>query len=606
MAEFPAAPSFIPIAAVAVATTHVEEGGPIEGRSSIEPGAALANHPNGFQFRAVMRSATIRHYTLDDVVLDANTLLLFRDALAIAESAYALPNDENADRTLISVSEEGESLILGYNNLHQRYDHWLTQCLPAIDWSLRQMRTQSIRLLLPALQPWQEAFLKLLGWDGAPRLTPRGDALYRIRRLEFCTFLNGSAGFEVSAALMETMRGVSAAVPSQPFRSRVLYICQAEPQCGVIGNEAVAIELLRAHGVFVVYAERIDVAERIDLFRQADAVIGPVGPYLADVVFCRPGTLLWEWMPEHFQDRTFCCLAQAAEVDYWGDLFASDSATGSWDVDLDVVAQRLEALSQRLGGGAEPVEAEDDLPLEQVMLRFESLGDNCEFGLVQRQAGVERLGLLRLNGMQVPEAERLGRLVAALACRFDGLADPGTCTIEPTEKELMLNDLLYGFRFHTGFEIGNISFEEANLRACESLRFLRRKLFEDLENGDKIWVWKSLDTTRREQVESLLDAVRSLGPNTLLWVTEADDDHPVGMVEKLAPDFLKGYVRRLATHPYLTDIELEPWYAVCRRVDALRPLETVAEAPPVVAVTVPIVTRILANGPRSWDWFLLR
>jgi hypothetical protein len=178
---------------------------------------------------------------------------------------------------------------------------------------------------------------------------------------------------------------------------------------------------------------------------------------------------------------------------------------------------------------------------------------------------------LRFNGIRVPPQERLGKLAAGLERRFERLGEPGTLVIVPAEIELLVSETIYDFWYHTGIVIGNADLAAEVRRQETLLRFLRRKLFEDLESGDKIMVWRSLGTTSREQVQPLLDILRRLGPNTLLWVTESDADHPSGTVEELEPDFLKGYVRHLGANEHLGDIDYEPWFEVCWRVDELRP-----------------------------------
>ena len=40
-------------------------------------------------------------------------------------------------------------------------------------------------------------------------------------------------------------------------------------------------------------------------------------------------------------------------------------------------------------------------PLNEMLLEFESLGDNCEFGLVQRHFGAEPISLLRFAGFEI-------------------------------------------------------------------------------------------------------------------------------------------------------------------------------------------------------------
>lgn len=52
---------------------------------------------------------------------------------------------------------------------------------------------------------------------------------------------------------------------------------------------------------------------------------------------------------------------------------------------------------------------------ESLVARFESLGDNCEFGFVQRRSGVEDGGLLRW-AVSPPEA-----LLKAIRSRFSGV-----------------------------------------------------------------------------------------------------------------------------------------------------------------------------------------
>ena len=65
----------------------------------------------------------------------------------------------------------------------------------------------------------------------------------------------------------------------------------------------------------------------------------------------------------------------------------------------------------------------DSLADRDLVLRFESLGDNCELGLVQRAAGVEPLGLLRFADSS------LDRLVRLLDARADGIAEPSKVAV---------------------------------------------------------------------------------------------------------------------------------------------------------------------------------
>jgi hypothetical protein len=76
--------------------------------------------------------------------------------------------------------------------------------------------------------------------------------------------------------------------------------------------------------------------------------------------------------------------------------------------------------------------ASDTMTDAELLLQFESLGDNCELGLVQRRAGVEPLGLFRFAGAP------LRHLIRALETRFAGMADPAHVRVQPENGEYMI------------------------------------------------------------------------------------------------------------------------------------------------------------------------
>lgn len=194
---------------------------------------------------------------------------------------------------------------------------------------------------------------------------------------------------------------------------------------------------------------------------------------------------------------------------------------------------------------------------------FESLGDNCEFGLVQRAAGIEPLGFFRLA------FARLEALLRALDSDFADVGAPEQVEIytEPN-AELMVRIRGYGFQYHTQQNAGDIATEDLHAQQLRVIPFLTRKLLTDLRAAEKIFVRKGDDSTRLDQIEPLFEALRRHGPVTLLWVVVEDEAHPRGTVEVLRPGLLKGYINRFA--PYhdaygMSDI----WIDICRAAYAL-------------------------------------
>ncbi len=196
---------------------------------------------------------------------------------------------------------------------------------------------------------------------------------------------------------------------------------------------------------------------------------------------------------------------------------------------------------------------------------FESLGDNCEFGLVQRAAGIEPLGFFRFS------FSHLTPLLRGLDCRFADLDGAGSIEIytePPPSRELMVRVRGYGFQYHTDRNVGEVDVEELWAQQVRAVGFLTRKLLDDLRSGEKIFVRKGEDSTHPEQVIPLFEALRRHGPATLLWVVVADDAHPCGTVEVLRPGLLKGYIDRFAPYAHahaLSDV----WIDICHAAHEL-------------------------------------
>jgi hypothetical protein len=575
------------IASVAIEVKYFERAALFRGLGGVHLAPSLERHPGGQAFKPVSLTTTVRNYTLQNVMLDADSLCIFVNGRRIRETNYFAPPGKDyptIETSALVKLDGGEDIIVGYNNAHIGYQHWLTQCIPAIDWSLRQPRSRNVRLLLPNLQPWQEDFLHLLGIAHIPRTTPELGRQYLLASTEYSDFLTGATSFQICRSVLETAARISERVPKVHSPHKVVYVPCSSPYYGSIGNEGEVLELLRQRGVFILDPHKLDTSSRINLFREAEVVIGPIGQGLSDILFCRPEALLWEWMPAHHQNASFNRLAQTAELDYWADLFGQISeppASGRWNIDLSTVDRGLSDISSRLARRGSisnllpspPKRSDDKLiswtPIDELMLAFESLGDNCEFGLVQRLGGAEPLGLLRFAGIHLPIEIRLQRLVAALGQKFEGLGSAETLKVvlagEPGAREFLVHESSYDLMYHTFIPEEQSRLDEVREQQSKHLQFLRRKLLEDLRLAEKIWVWKSAATSDPDQVYSLVHMLRSFGRNRLLWVVESDSAHVPGDIELLEPDFVKGYIERFAPYDNATDIRPISWFEVCQR-----------------------------------------
>lgn len=202
----------------------------------------------------------------------------------------------------------------------------------------------------------------------------------------------------------------------------------------------------------------------------------------------------------------------------------------------------------------------------ELMFKFESLGENCEFGLVQRRCGAEPLGLLRFASTP------MRHLLGALDGRFRGLGAPDTLAVEVSAsgQEYMVADKQYGLRYHAWVKVGEMPPDDIHHRESRRLPILVRKMIEDLEGADKTFVIKGMGPVAEEEVLPLVAATRRYGPNTVLLVTLADQHHPATTVEWRAPGFMTGYIRRFAPGDNAHDLLLDDWLSICREAYRLR------------------------------------
>ncbi len=196
---------------------------------------------------------------------------------------------------------------------------------------------------------------------------------------------------------------------------------------------------------------------------------------------------------------------------------------------------------------------------DKFISQFESLGEDCEFGLVQRYCGAEPLGLFRFG------APRLRRLIECIENRLENTGAPEHIELVMSNndpREYIVRETMVGMAYHTWQYEGSI--DPAHLLSQQSvrLRLLARKLLEDFSDGKKIFVWKSSNYPAAiSQVQQLHDTLNRFAPTTLLWVVQAEPAKPSGTAELLRPGLVRAYIHGFSAT--LPDVEMETWLLVC-------------------------------------------
>jgi hypothetical protein len=296
---------------------------------------------------------TILNFQLSNVVLDGKFRGLLNSDGFIPGTGYLVPDDFlkglRVDPIHLMPVQQAGTIIIGCNVAYDNYFHWCSQTLPTIHNAVQRTgQDPHVILALPQLNAWQEESLQLLGYGSLRRLTITDPGKqYALDRAEFSQILNGGAAFALSEALYGTFARLRLAVEKLPGAARKLYVARTDAPTRVMLNEAAVIEETQRRGYEIVTPGTLSFTEQVRLFRSASVIVGAHGAGLTNIVFCEPGTTVYELVPSNYANSCFCNLAMVCRLQYWADAFTGDGDPGippnlrNWKSDTALVTERL-------------------------------------------------------------------------------------------------------------------------------------------------------------------------------------------------------------------------------------------------------------------------
>jgi tetratricopeptide (TPR) repeat protein len=227
------------------------------------------------------------------------------------------------------------------------------------------------------------------------------------------------------------------------------------------------------------------------------------------------------------------------------------------------IPHRRPAPSSAVRRKSRSVTTLEPLDTKELMLAFESLGERCDFGAVQRSFGAEPLGLLRFA------FTKFDSLIAALEDRFAAIGTEEDTGFEHYKDENILYMRKYGLIFHTFVYDRDLPTSEKReafqAKQLQRLVFLKNKLVADLQDPQKIYVYSTDERHSDDDVQWLFSALQTFGPNSLLYVRPSRDDRSSGLVERLEDGLYAGYFPGLADFVGGAQPPFDLWRHLCQQ-----------------------------------------
>jgi hypothetical protein len=338
---------------VASSVTSIEKSGPLEhpGVVMVKGDTQDANAARWFQENPGI--GNVRVFELTDVVLDSACSILIHSDHKLIETRYLL-GDEDYDAIQVGIpglrcAANDEPAIIGFNRPFRNYYHWMMQCLPAIDSSVRDLGLEKFSLALPSLSELQEETLLLLGLSDAPRIDIDISHHYYFSQAYFSEYLNGTSAFYLSPRALRVFHKLAEAVTPASASPERLYVSRRDATNRVVENEVEVERFLEAEGFTSVVPGSLKIADQIRLFKGARIVVGPHGAGMTNLGFCEAGTKVLELFQSTYANPCFNRVAQANHLEYHGEFFpcpaTDDPHTQSWSIDINRLAAKIKVLT---------------------------------------------------------------------------------------------------------------------------------------------------------------------------------------------------------------------------------------------------------------------
>jgi hypothetical protein len=154
-----------------------------------------------------------------------------------------------------------------------------------------------------------------------------------------------------------------------------------------------------------------------------------------------------------------------------------------------------------------------------------------------------------------------------LSSGFLGVDDCSSIGLrETTNKEWGVTQTTYSIYFdHSGITRNETPEAQATAAIAKRLGFQRRKLLEDLNSGDKLFVYRTYDhTLDADALAAISAAMKDFPRAVLLYVQHTPEGRRPFAAERRTANLIVGFIDRFAPVGGKLHYNPDGWEAVCR------------------------------------------
>jgi Glycosyltransferase 61 len=175
---------------------------------------------------------------------------------------------------------------------HHNFYHWMIEMLPRLISYDRCPSLQHVPLMVPKSCPRYIAeSLRLAGY--LPKTIFLKDGVYRFENLRMLSML--APVNEVSSDAVDWLNKKFISVSSTLNPPKRIYVSRRDAKIRYVANEAELLDVLTQFGFETLTMSDLSLADQINVFRNAECIVGPHGAAFASLAFSKPRSIFIEF-----------------------------------------------------------------------------------------------------------------------------------------------------------------------------------------------------------------------------------------------------------------------------------------------------------------------
>jgi capsular polysaccharide biosynthesis protein len=264
-------------------------------------------------YRRIVEPATL--WGESGLVVDSNNQPLV-DAVWFEDQLRNCPDFRHSWRRFFPMRRAGTyfSVMLYWC---RGYYHWICDVLPRVQSAVPHLPPETRFVVPDGLSEAESESLQAIGIRPESWAVFRGKRPWRVERLVHVPPV-AMTGDHTRESLLSLRESVFRHTRTEEPRgaSRRIYVARRQGAERAVVNESELLPALQERGFELVHCESLSFADQVKLFREAEIIVGPHGGGFANLVWCEPGTKVFEIFGTNSVRRCYWSICQALSLNH--------------------------------------------------------------------------------------------------------------------------------------------------------------------------------------------------------------------------------------------------------------------------------------------------